>query len=549
MATQTLSASAPIERFTLSAFASGPMAEFARLTLYDGRMQVIADDYASITCETSKGLYKLTLKLNEAYTEQYIVLDQDRYENIPTPQTASATLAAGFNTTHEYYSLDAETISREPTADLPAEKGNGALFLFFRYPDEPTFSNFYLPGQRLTDHFKLLDADRRIICDFTENYVREELDRFGWTGFHASLKPGIYYLYYEGRKAEKLWQERQGQPAREMPIHVFEGWQTQGFMTFRNGPVFTSLIFSLAKLDHRERLGFRIQEELTLLEGVLRKFANGIYYLPKDMLSNLAYGKFENPFLGLVAAYSYFKSRGSGQEQFFATVVRNLNQLLGAETPDVSALNALAAAHSNAPVRIPVALRTPAMFAPGFSLVLRQQGTRFYPGVQAGSIAEKCIEKLFHDLVWTSYKPLGKPKELYEKEVIRARKLDVLLESVPDPDLDYEIPSGVPAPAKRAAPGKPRKPAILNSWVANSLVYALQNNEGLNPVNLPQLAAQLQVTPNMLMDTAQKLSRESDKIRAYLSVQQESELSQTFSGQNLDKVARLTGTYLPPAAG
>ncbi|GAA3989875.1 hypothetical protein [Mucilaginibacter dorajii] len=549
MATQTLSVSAPTERYTLSAYASGPMAEFARLTLYDGRMQVLADSYVTIYCQAPKGLYKLTLKLNEAYTEQYIVLDQDRHENIRTPETASAALATGFNTMHEYYSNDAEAISREPTTVLPVGQGNGALFLFFRYPDEPTFGNFHIPGQRLTDHFKLLDADRRIICDFTENDVREELVRWGWTGFHASLRPGVYYLYYGGRKAEKLWKEKQGQHAREMPIYVFEGWQTQGFMTFRNGPVFTSLIFSLAKLDHRERLGLRIQDELTLLEGVLRKFANGIYYLPQGMLANLADGKFENPFLGLVAAYSYFKSQGSGQEQFFQTVVRNLSQLLGAETPDITALNALAAEHFNTPVGIPGTLRIPAMFAPGFSLLLRQQSSSFYPSVLPGSIAEKCIANLFHDLVWTSYKPLGKPKELYERETVRIRRSDQLLESARNLDPDYEIRSGDPAPAKSVAPWKPRKPAILNSWVANSLVYALQNNEGLQMVNLPQLAAQLQVTPNMLMDTAQKLSRESGKIRAYLSVQQESELSQTFSGENLDKVAQLAGTYLPPTAG
>lgn len=548
MATQTLSASAPIKLFTLSASASGPMAEFARLTLYDGRMQVMADDYSSIHCQAPRGLYKLTLKLNEAYTEQYIVLDKDYHEDVPTPKTASAALGEGFNTMHQYYAYDAEAISREPTAVLPVEKGNGALFLFFRYPDEQTFRNFHLPEQRLTDHFKLLNADRQIICDFAKNDVREELVRFGWTGFHVILKPGVYYLYYEGRKAEKLWQEKRGQPAREMPIYVFERWQTQGFMTFRNGPVFTSLIFSLAELNSRG--SFYMQDDLALQEGILQKFANGIYYLPKEILGRLIYGKFMNPFLGLIASYAYFKSHGNDQDGLFRLVAGIVGHYLGVETPDAMALNALAFESLNYDATAHAKVTSPPMFALGFSLLLRGQGNNLYPGILPGSIAEKCIENLYHDLVWTSYKPLSKPKELYKQEAIRARKLDTLLESAPDPDLDYEIRSGVPAPAaKRAVQGKPRKPTILNSWVANSLMYALQNNEGEQLVDMPQLAVQLQVTPNMLMDTAQKLSRESDKIRAYLSVQQESELSQTFSGQNLDKVARLAGTYLPPAAG
>ncbi|MDN3583846.1 hypothetical protein [Mucilaginibacter flavus] len=544
MATQQISSSAPTRRYQFSAAARGPMAGFARLSLYDGRMQLIADGYERISSSLTAGLYKVTLKLNEGYKEAYITVQSDQAIQLEVPETASSVIAKGFNTSHEYYTNDAEHYSSETTAVLAGiPQGNGALFLFFRYPDERTYIRYKEEGRRLSDHFQLLDSQRRVISTFGASEVKEEYTRFGWMAFHARLAPGSYYLHFAGRSRVAAWKEDKGQASREIPVQVFNGWQTQGFLTFRNGPVFSSMIFSLSSLNTLDRLNLQVQDELVMLEGVLRKFANGIYYLPPDMRQSLAAGKFGNPFLGIAAAYAYFKSTSNDQEAFFNTVMLNLSNLLGTEAPDMQLLATLAAGHySNLPVPQST-LQVPGMFAAGFSLVLRQQASSDALRIGPGSVAEKCLDRLYHDMLWTSYQPFAKPKQGPGSPPVQAvidgqRSLQtrlsksLLTESLAN-DFDLEI--------RAQSPSKLRKPAVLNSWMAHSLADALGTTpQGQFPA-LDTLAASLQITPNLLMETAGKVSKSSEKITAYLSQQPDPELAELFNTENLQRISLLAG--------
>jgi len=190
------------------------------------------------------------------------------------------------------------------------------------------------------------------------------------------------------------------------------------------------------------------------------------------------------------------------------------------------------------------------MFASGFSLLLREQSSNKALQIQPGSIAEKCLDRLFHDMLWTSYQPFAKPKHgpgsppvlkyiSGSGNILMRNTISVGNVHIGDTDNARTLkrePSLSP---------KPRKPAVLNSWIAHSLADALSaSRKGQLPA-LNILAANLQVTPNLLLQTAEKISKNSDKITAYLMQHQDPELGLLFRPDNLQRIAQLAARQLP----
>jgi len=525
--------------FQFSATADGQMADFARLTLYDGFLRSVADGYYRLNCRVPAGLYKLTIKLNEAYAEKFISVEADTTQYIDTPQSASSLLVPGFKNSSGYYRENAAHYSNKPTTNKNATGPAESIFLFFRYPDADAFRKYNTAGQRLSEGFKLLDSKRKIISEFSQQEVAEDMADAGWMAFHAKLAPGPYYLYYAGRRPKPEWEENAGEPPREIPVFIFPNWQTQCYMTFRKGPLFTSMIFSMSHVNPRERERANPEKDLEYLEGILQKFKNGIYYLPDQTLINLAYEKFRNPILGLVAAYAYFKSKKRNKEDFFRIVVRNLTGLFGITSPDMVALNLLAAEHFGEGLIAPVYISSPCMFLPGFSGILGAQTSPSGWVIKPKSIAERAIEKLYYDMVWTSYKPITRITGVEEQRAGRERSTqlyDQVLENI-GPELKVEM-------IRDAGNVKTRKPLILNSWVANSLLFFI--DKATEPIQVQQLAAQVQITPYLLEDTAVKIIHNREKITRYLQENEASPASQAFKPANLDKLQSLLHRRLNP---
>jgi hypothetical protein len=537
--------------FNFTATAQGVMADFAVLTLYDGSLTTVESGYGYISCRIPKGLYKLTLTLNDASADRYIRVEQDVNEYFQTPSTASALVADGFKDTYEYYSVHVNEYSLKSTADLGNNDQVESLFIFFRYPDEDTFKQLYYAGQRLTDGFMLLDGKRRIICDFRPETVQEEMTNYGWLAFNTRLTPGNYYLYYGGRKARLEWNEKNGQSPREMPLYVYKGWQTQCFMTFGKGPLFNSLTLSMANADISERQFYNDNNELQYLDGILQKFRNGIYYLPDDVLLNLAHEKFKNPILGLLAAYAYFKSGKQNNEVFFRTVVNNLIKLFGAETPDMVAIKLLASAHFDQPLNdFSQDVTTPGIMLPGFMELLRMLPANNQTLIKPGSIAEKASIRLLYDMVWTSYKPItllrtpeiaaggkrlirnGWNENIEQITVVSDLEQHLVL----DPNLEIERRSR----KSRAI----RRPHVLSSWLCSSLLALLE--KAPEKISLAELASQLQVTQNLLLDIAKKIIRSQEAVREYLSDQNDEVMLRLFSTGNIERLTLLVRPQIPP---
>lgn len=516
-----------IYRFT--ATASGVLADFSHLTLYNGNLDTVLKGYGKIEGTLPKGLYKLVMVLNDTMTEKYIKLTQDTNEMLTLDATSSSALATGLGNTHEYYSETAKMNYSVPTTVKGNNSAKESIFLFFRYPDDVTFKTLNPSKESLGKNFRLLDQMRRPICLLAGKDIKEDVKDSGYLLFNIKLQPGTYYLNYSGRKADKSSPAKPSLPAREIPITVFANWQTQCFITFGNGPIFKSLFVAMRNVEYNS-LYNPDTNSLYDIEGILQKFNNGIYYLPPAVLETLAIGKWENPILGLLAAYAYFKSNQTGQEQLFRTVVANLSRMLGNETPDVVALSVLAASHFNELVPYSWQMSSPCMFLPGMKSVLESMGSL----IQPDSIAERVVDKFYQDMVWTSYLPPTSFREITVRNRTSGKKgyawdddINVLFDR---DDVGrsrifekltgegHEIKGRQGSSEKH--PSRKRitnpRPKILSSWIANSVMDILTSAKDPIP-NAEQMASRLKITPNILNQAVDELLDNEDAIFAYLS--------------------------------
>ncbi|MGZ3814177.1 MAG: hypothetical protein ACXVB6_17635 [Mucilaginibacter sp.] len=537
------------DQFNFTASAQGVMADFAVLTLYDGNLNTIATGYGYVNCRVPHGLFKLNLTLNESSVDKYVSVEKDTYEVFPTPATSSAIVADGFKDSHEYYSNHVSEYSIKTTADLGYNEQPESLFLFFRYPDEQSFKQFYYVGQRLTEHFTLLDSKHKVICQFRQQMVAEETTNYGWLAFNARLAPGNYFLHYSGRKPRREWNEKVGQLPREIPIWIYRGWQTQCFMTFGKGPLFSSMTLSMTKADPAKREVETDINDLQYLDAILQKFRNGIYYLPDNTLLNLAHQKFKNPILGLLAAYAYFKSGKNNNEQFFKIVVDNLTLLLGTKSPDIIALQLVAAAHFGQRSEIiQQRVSVPGMMLPGFSELLSLLSVNNESLIKAHSIAEKASTHLYYDMVWTSYIPISTVSETTHINASGkvSKKTMPFLRLGGTIGKSFGSYSGgtisfrgsyFPKRSESKPVRKSNMPVILSSWIASSLVGLLEKSP--SDITIPQLATQLQVTPNVLLSTTKKVVAGFEAIIKYFEANNDKTSLQHFSAENKQRLEAL----------
>jgi len=545
-------------RFHFTAAAAGVMADYAHLTLYDGRLDTVLKGYGKVEGDLTMGLYKLVVVLNEQMIERFIRLDKAVNEIVALATSASSALAEGLGNTHEYYSYPAKDAYFEPTTNLGNPAAAESIFLFFRYPDEKAFLTYNPNKESLGKGFILLDQQRKRLCNLTAEHIKEELIHHGWLALHIQLSPGTYYLYYAGRKADKARRIKMI-PAREMPIAVFAGWQTQCFMTFGIGPIFRSWFVSLRNV-HVTKEHYRPEDNnLYNIEGLLQKFNNGIFYLPDSVILQLTQGKWENPILGLLAAYAYFHSGKRDHDDLFRQVVVNMAGLLGATSPDYIAL-AIAARRYFPDLPWPEAEMTaPAMFLTGIRAVLAAGGEHILPE----SLAERVVGKFFSDMFWTSYVPLS----LFREHRNRLPASKIIAPNSPVIDFFKQSTqkkawtvkgminassrskkvSKIIAEPKRLATTTVRKPAVLRSWLATSLMDLLLH-PGAAQLSPGQLAVNLRVTPNLLIQAVTEILNNEKEINDYLKVKEKNADWSAFSPANMERLKQLRWSGLNKVA-
>ncbi|MCX2454330.1 hypothetical protein OQX61_23875 [Pedobacter sp. PLR] len=556
------------KEYRLSVKSTGIMSELAYLTIMNGFMEVIDQNYAVLEKTLPEGIYKVTLKLNEQVLERMIMLNQDVDEEIPTPEIYSSVVSQGFTSSHEDYSRNAVAISKQATVVLNKnKKGTGSIFIFFRYPDNSDLSRESSKGESLGKGFSLLDADRKLLCRLEGNEVKEDLNA-GWIGFNAYVEPGGYYLYYAGRDKEQL--------AREIPLTVYKGWQLQLFCTSLNGPQFPSLKIMVSSVKE----GFSVDDaDNYIIDGILQKMHNGIYFMPKSTFLSLINNKWQQPVKGLLAAYIYYLNKDETEYELPHDTIDRLSELLGKDAPDIKALKILRASHDH--TAIPeVRMDRPCLFLAGMKAAI-SKAIEFPEKhiILENSIVEDIVDKLYTDMVWTSYLPISEPKTNEEtleadttykgaflKNIIPEINLhasfgktmafdnenfgfDLPLGSGSSSGSDFGGGTGRGRPESKRGKPKVERPEILNSTLAESILYFVDRSfdnmskiEGVRSGNIEEglsvngLSKALNVTQNMVQNTINEIVRDKENIVSYGNQAKKSELNKVFSMENIDKL-------------
>ncbi len=497
-----MNSNAPTFKLTVSAV--GVMSDFAHITVYNGFLEDIARGYEKLDLNLPQGLYSITLKLDGNIIKEHVRLTEDTNYEIPTPPVYSSLVADRFESSHEYYTHNAQHCSLEPTVKTDTTEG-GAIFLFFRYTDLDKRKELNTEQHSLGDGFSLLDADRQVLYRLEGSNIREDTDT-GWLAFHAVLPIGTYYLHYSGHKFNSDAGGANDIPPREIPLQVFKSsaslqglsdkyWQTQVFLTFGYGPIFPSMSVFIAPRKH----GFINNDEGNYrIDGLRHKFHNGVYYLPEKVLLEFEKGQWASPMKGLLAAYVYFSSPETDNELLFRNVAQDLPALLGEDTPDVKALQVMAAQYYKDPIP-EVTLSQPCMFLAGMRAVIR--ASIKHPDIIVDdSLLEDITDKLYCDMVWTSYlpEPLPAAKKQVKDATPGAWWTDGIFNVVERIIGDETTPEEI---GER----------LLKSQTVSTLLYYI---EKLNDdINVNDLASRLQIPPNVVRKTINHILAFSDSIK------------------------------------
>lgn len=497
-----MNSNAPV--FKLSVMAVGVMSDFAHITVYNGVLEDIARGYERLDLTLPPGLYSITLKLDGNIIKEHVRLTEDTHYEIPTPPVYSSLVADRFESSHEYYTHNAERYSRETTVQTNTTEG-GAIFLFFRYTDIEKRRELNTDQHSLGEGFSLLDADRRVLYHLQGNNITEDTNT-GWMAFHAVLPVGIYYLHYGGHQFGEDISNEHDLPPREIPLQVFKSndklqgladkyWQTQVFLTFGYGPIFPSMSIFIAP----RKQGFINNDENNYsIDGLRHKFHNGVYILPEKVLLEFEQGQWASPMKGLLAAYVYFSSPETNKELLFKNVAQDLPDLLGADTPDVKALQVMAAQYYHE--QVPgVILSQPCMFLAGVRAVIRAS-IKHPEVIEDDSLLEDIADKLYCDMVWTSYVPAPLPKASPQKS-----------DAAFGNSLAFTIYNAVEKIIGSETSPEEIGEKLLKSQTVSTLLYYIEKLD--DEVDINDLANRLQIPPNVVRKTINHILTFSDSIK------------------------------------
>ncbi|MBV4360495.1 hypothetical protein [Pinibacter aurantiacus] len=466
----------------------GILAEFVSLRLFDGSDREVTQKYEMLSEILEPGFYKLRIEFNEFVKDNIYRVSTDIDETYDQPASWSSMVSSGFASSHEYYAKPFIQYSKEFTASVNKDKSTevGGLLLFIRYPDVKAAEEKH----DLYENFYILNDKREILFKLDASNTANDKN-YGWMAFHVALEEGNYSIVYNG------------EVKTEMPLFIFQNWQTQLFMMYKDMPLFSTARILIV----RDGSGFRENEITQLkLDALLQKIQNGIYYVPPSLIREAAHGKWENPVLAIAVAYCYLLSNDTEHNDLFLIILRNLeNKILRNHfASDILALRLLSDSHSGKAIDPEIKVSQPPMFLVGMKILINHS-VQLPDLFVAGSAAEKAVAKLKYDTVLTSYEPITDIKQHSKQEKANRR--------------GNEAPSIEESPSDKSI--SPQQNEIVlklnislnyipffsasesdhSNWISNSIFNHLSNADpGNGPVDINSIASQLSITPNLVRE-------------------------------------------------
>lgn len=362
-----------------------------------------------------KGLYTVRVEMNAEISDKVIAVNSDKeylvtsdYSKITSsniiepPQQFSSALLSGYNnktygSSHEYYTYPAIDLSRSDTFvynRLELGQSDSSLFIFMRFPSTDRYNDLKSKwAKAFYQDFEIVNEYGELILQFSSRNGLQINEDDGWLAFNAMLPNGIYYLIYRGSEP------------RQIPIYVFKNWHTQFFMTLGDAPLFGTIRIFISA--YRE---FNPQAEANkYIDILLDKLQNGDYSVDEELIEIAARGKYESPMLGLICSYVYFKSSQKRSDDLFRIITQNMQRVIlkdNDESPDLRALNILAAEHFDINSYKKTAIKGTPMLRIGFEAIKNASVTN-RTLIAKNSINDFISETLYYDSPFNTFKPIS----------------------------------------------------------------------------------------------------------------------------------------------
>lgn len=356
-------------------------------------------DENHIAADLPRGLYLVRATRGGLFHDMPVRHLGEQTVEAESPPRFSAATIPGAWTTHEYYTYPAWEASWQHTSpeipwNGPAEAG---LMLFVRAPNVERYH-----GEDFLDSLALRTERGDILTTFTDDAARNMSD--GWAAWSANLSPGLLIL------------ESQGDDARQVPIPLMPGWQTQLFVMHRRRLLWEDLRVATVSLDEiatrRNRGPYDIDADdiavLTDMDAGLAALQNDVHTAAERLVHRFLNAKFRNPILGLLGAYlMLLRARASAEPntRLMRVVLDNLAHL-APDSADLQALKLLAAPWIDPPPPQPV--HGIPLFRAGAEALIDAAASN--PELlPEGSMLDVISEHLLGDTVWTTWRAVPLP--------------------------------------------------------------------------------------------------------------------------------------------
>jgi hypothetical protein len=403
---------------------------YAEIRVYDGNFRAVARGTGALDVPLPAGLYEIAYRAGWSETKELVALRAGETKHVRVefhPRTV-APIPKSATSKAEHENALRSVINAAP----PSQSGQGQLVVFSRVLPRDSHAP-------MACTFALVDQNYHFVPDVSAPMS----DSDGWRAAVYNVPAGGYAL----RTDATFGDSRNDAPPEVVPVDqalwVCEDWQTLVCLTtspsgFATGDtsIFMAREGQLVWPPHQTDLALA-------LEVAVSGLASGRVLVPRDQLRRMLHEKFDNPMLGVVAAYCMlmttagtgaqsqqaFRPRlASADSAMFTTVVNNLKMLLG-ETPDVCAL--LLATGMDVPP-----CEWPPMLASGYNAMLTADARRGGNLVAPNSRAEELAAWLVGNGAWTRWH--AEPARLLRGQRRRRSSTQTLV-----PTLESAVPSTV----------------------------------------------------------------------------------------------------------
>jgi hypothetical protein len=383
--------------------------EATEIYVIDGQFHLVDRGLGTLKTELTPGIYKVKVRAGFTDREDIVVLrptDKEVIKEFPHLEFSSPVPLNDTARTHEYHIIAAASECKTPHVTV----GHGSqVYIFVRDWTPSSRSTGSLPplgpqhparGLTLTDEQGAIvaDCEKQSKTNLTEAQAQPGVDP--WAACNVQLDPGLYRLKLEIPSGTV-----------EQAIVAVKDWQTQVFLLQRNyGPAsnpderradLSGGSILLSKLSIPSQFD-PSSEQIRLTELARLGLTNQRQVLPKELLGQMLWAKYDNPMLGIYGAHLMLL--GSEPDlNLLRTVVTNLRGLLGSH-PDVEALALRLEGEIHSYV-----FKVPPMLRRSWSLVL--EGTVKQPSmVPVDSFASEIATKIWGDDPWLLWmRPAEKP--------------------------------------------------------------------------------------------------------------------------------------------